>query len=66
MTISKPINQPGDVTVTPRDDDVLPGLLFERFSNKLIRMCHSFYRDPKNEEAYQAWRAARQQKEEIV
>ncbi|MBO7275518.1 MAG: hypothetical protein J6V15_04005 [Clostridia bacterium] len=65
MTISKPLNQDGLLTASPGDDE-LPGLLFERFSNKLIRMCHSFYRDPKNEEAYQAWRAARQQKEEIV
>ena len=60
MTISKQLNQPGDVTVTPVDGDELPELLFERFANKLVRMCCSFYRDPKNEEAYQAWRAARQ------
>ena len=63
MTISKTLDQSGCVTVTPVDGDELPGLLFERFSNKLVRMCHSFYRDPKNEEAYQAWRAARQKEE---
>ena len=66
MTISKPLNQDGLLTVSPVDGDELPGLLFERLSNKLVRMCHKFYQDPKNEEAYQAWRAARQQKEEIV
>lgn len=49
----------GTVTRQRQDGDQLPDLLLERFTAQLIERYNAFYADPKNEEAYQAWRAKR-------
>ena len=49
----------GTVTRQRQDGDRLPDLLLERFTAQLIERYNAFYQDPRNEEAYQAWRAKR-------